>query len=118
MDETRLAQLQEELGAAAGTVLPQLLQVMRRDLPLALNRAREALDAGDAESLANAAHSMKSSSSNLGLDGIQVPASSVEAAARDGDLERAGADLEVLAAAVESELDALEAWLGGRFSGS
>lgn len=117
MDEARLRQLCDELGPAAGAVLPQLLQVMRRDVPLSLERAREALAAEDAEALANAAHSIKSSSSNLGLDRLCVPASAAEAAGRAGDLATAGVQLEALAGAVSEELDALASWLEANLPG-
>jgi HPt (histidine-containing phosphotransfer) domain-containing protein len=79
-----------------------------------VERAREALAAEDAESLANAAHSMKSSSSNLGLDRVRDPAAAAEAAGRAGDLAEAGAQIERLAEAVDSELAALAAWLEER----
>lgn len=73
-------------------------------------RLRQALERGDADSLAMDAHTLKSSSANLGALAFAELAKRFEAAGRDGDLAGLAGEVEVLErefAAVKASLEKL-----------
>ena len=65
------------------------------DSPQQLATARQALEANDAEALRRAAHSLKSTSNNLGARPLAALCRDLEALGREGQMDRAP---EILAA--------------------
>jgi len=78
--------------------LEGLVRTFRQDVPSRLDALRAAASAGDANDLAMAAHALKSSSGSVGAKRMFTAASTLELAARAGQLDGAGASIEQLAA--------------------
>ncbi len=76
-------------GGAAG-LLQQVVQLYLESVPRLIAELRRAGAAGDASAVRNAAHSLKSSSANLGAVRLAEMCKAVEQAARAG---RLGGDL-------------------------
>jgi HPt (histidine-containing phosphotransfer) domain-containing protein len=76
-----------ELGESTGEpLLAELIRIYLETAPVTLGHLRRHLSTDNLEDLVKSAHSLKSSSSALGLVEVQRIASALEAAGRDGDL--------------------------------
>ena len=80
------------------------------DMPLRIATAQAALRVGNAATLAKAAHSMKSSSAQLGATDLAALCESVEDAAERGDMATAGTHF----TALEAAYAAFAGWLSAR----
>ena len=70
--------------------LGELLETYFADAPVQLDTMQSTLDAGDAEGLRRAAHSLKSNSANFGAMGLSRLCKTVEDMAKAGALDGAG----------------------------
>ncbi len=59
------------------------------EIPVLLNDLRVAVTEGDAERAARVAHQLKGAAANFGFVGVSGPMTTLEAAAKDGALDRA-----------------------------
>lgn len=73
--------------------LLELIDVYLADTPNRIAQLRQALDGGDTETLVREAHTLKSSSANVGAMGLSVLAKEMEASGRRGILERMTSDV-------------------------
>lgn len=89
----------ESRGAA---LLGRVSKLYLEQAPELLANARSALDAGDTAAVGMAAHSLKSSSANLGAMQMSARCAALEAAARSGD-----GNLDELLAAAERDMPAV-----------
>ena len=92
-------------------LLSRLIALYRDDSSQLLADMENALKVGDAENVARAAHTLKSSSANLGATNVAAIARQIEHAARGGDLKDLPASVTKLRAqrtVALSELEALE----------
>ncbi len=98
-----------ELGRLRGKdILGQAATLYQKQFPQLLAQARTALEQGDLDSCANAIHSLKSSSANLGVVEVSKQCAEIEHAARDGLSQGLAGRLEAVAqayAAARPELD-------------
>jgi signal transduction histidine kinase/DNA-binding response OmpR family regulator len=93
-------------------LLARLIALYRDDSSQLLADIDNALKSGDANSVARAAHTLKSSSANLGATNVAAIARAIEHAARSGDLADLPASITKLRAqrtVALSELEALDA---------
>lgn len=90
--------------------LSEVIDTFLGDAPLQLEDMRTAAATGDAEWLMRAAHTLKSTSLNLGALSLASAASEVEASARTGVVDGVEAHL----AATDTRLDAVVAELRRR----
>jgi|RhiMetdeSRZDD1v2_1073273.scaffolds.fasta_scaffold28756_7 HPt (histidine-containing phosphotransfer) domain-containing protein len=67
--------------------LVELIDVYLQDTPNRVTQLRRALDGGDRETLVREAHTLKSSSANVGAMGLSALAKEMEAAGRSGKIE-------------------------------
>ncbi len=82
----------ERLSRVGGSALvTELVGLYLEDLPARLARARTALTGRDSVELAKAAHSIRSSSAQLGADALTSACDALEDAAERNDLETASA---------------------------
>lgn len=72
---SRLRELEDELGA---DVAIELIELFLEDAPSQLEAMARALEGGDTETLKRAAHSLKGSCSNLGLEALSRSAAALE----------------------------------------
>jgi PAS domain S-box-containing protein len=84
------APLVSSLGLPADRIGP-LIERFAVRMDQQLDAMQEALDAKDSRALAELAHWLKGSGGTIGFDAFTAPARSLEAAARDEDMEHAGA---------------------------
>ena len=70
-------------------LMREVLAVYLEDTPLVLERLSEALEAGQPEAAAKAAHTLKGSSANVAAERLRSQAYELEQKARAGDLEAA-----------------------------
>ncbi|HKX46101.1 MAG TPA: Hpt domain-containing protein, partial [Planctomycetota bacterium] len=89
----------------------ELVELFLREAPPRLAELRRALDAGDAERLERVAHSLKSSSGNLGARQLAECCVAIERLGRVGDVEAARSLVERTAVEYERAREALEAYL-------
>ena len=78
----------EELRSMLGDEVQHLVEVFLEDTPKLLARLEVAASESDMDGLRDAAHSLKSSSANLGAMLLSAAARRVEQGAREGTLER------------------------------
>ena len=81
MERAREASMDDE------EFLLELLDIFLSDTPKQLHLLRKAIESGDAESAANAAHRMKGSSGNVGAVSLGELCEQIEAAGREGRSE-------------------------------
>ena len=107
--------LQDLLGFGAPLGLVQeLLTLFQEDVPVRIAALRMALGSLDAEQALQEAHQLKGSLANMGLVRFADVAARIEVYAREGHLEQAPALAELLPAAYEEALLALnKAFPGG-----
>jgi CheY-like chemotaxis protein len=92
-------------------LLSRLIALYRDDSSQLLADMENALKVGDAENVARAAHTLKSSSANLGATNVAAIARQIEHAARNGDISDLPASITKLRAqrtVALSELEALD----------
>ena len=70
-------------------LMREVLAVYLEDTPLVLDRLSKALEGGQPESAAKAAHTLKGSSANVAAERLRSQAYALEQKARAGDLEEA-----------------------------
>ena len=87
-----------------------LAAIYLEDMPPRIATAQTALRAGDTATLAKAAHSMKSSSAQLGATDVAALCESVEDAAERGDIAAARTHF----TALETAYAAFASWLSAR----
>ena len=78
----------DELRAILGNEVDRLIEVFLDDTPKLVSALEVAAAGPDFEGLRNAAHTLKSSSANLGAMSLSNAAKRVELGARTGTLER------------------------------
>jgi HPt (histidine-containing phosphotransfer) domain-containing protein len=115
LDRTILAELHADLGDDNPTLVAELIDLFLADTPLLLAKLGAAIAAGAVEAVFQCAHSLKSTSANLGAQALAALCEGLEAAARTGQLT-GGAEplrqIEAMYPQVERELRALQADLG------
>ena len=67
-------------------LLAELLGLLRESSKSDLQKIKSALTAGDAEAVADAAHSIKGASASLGVEGLRGAAHDIEKKGRTGEL--------------------------------
>jgi two-component system sensor histidine kinase/response regulator len=90
--------------------LVELIDVYLDDTPARLAQLRQALDGGDAETMIREAHTLKSSSANVGAMTLSALAQQVELAGRNGRADSIAADvgrMSAIFAEVKATLEAL-----------
>lgn len=78
----------DDLRSMLGDEVDRLVDVFLDDTPRLLNALENAVDGPDYDALREAAHSLKSSSANLGAMSLSAAAKRIEAGARERKLER------------------------------
>jgi HPt (histidine-containing phosphotransfer) domain-containing protein len=90
--------------------LVELIDVYLDDTPMRLAQLLQALDGGDAETMTREAHTVKSSSANVGAMTLSALAQQVEFASRNGRTDSVAAEVGRMAAIfarVKATLEAL-----------
>jgi HPt (histidine-containing phosphotransfer) domain-containing protein len=95
-------------------LLTRLAQLYLRDSTRLLAQLLAAQSRSAAEEVARAAHSLKSSSANLGACEVAARAAQIELAARRGLLEELAAQIETLKSEHQRALDGLAAVITGK----
>lgn len=81
--------LLDELSAIAGKETVRILELFLEDAPQSVERMQAAIAAKNAHELREAAHTLKSSSANVGAKSLSAVAKLVEIVARNGDTSSA-----------------------------
>ena len=90
--------------------LVELIDVYLDDTPVRLAQLRQALDGGDAETMTREAHTLKSSSANVGAMTLSALAQQVELAGRNGQTDSVAVEvgrMSAIFARVKTILEAL-----------
>ena len=98
------------LGGGGRDLLCRLIDLFLQDAPQRVLAIQEALERGDAQAVARAAHAFKSASANLGASALAQLCSRLEMDCREGSLTAA----EGLVAEIEAEYAYVSADLAGR----
>lgn len=88
--------------------LATLVGTFLDDCPDYMDAIREAVEAGDAETLVREAHGLKGAAANMQAEAAQVAARRLEEIGRSGNLDRAPDALEELETEIERLVPALE----------
>jgi len=99
LDQDVLNQLRELQDADDPDLLSRVMQIYLVESPKLVDRIRHAAQAGDAMEMSRCAHSLKSSSANVGATGLAALCAQLQVAGHDGDLERSRALLARIEAA-------------------
>ncbi|WP_273844167.1 PAS domain S-box protein [Rubrobacter calidifluminis] len=89
LDPTILDNLRELAGEDDPDLVSELVEMYLEDAPRRIEEIRRALHAGDAHALAQAAHTLKGSSGNMGATRVQELAAGLQEAGDSGDLSGA-----------------------------
>lgn len=108
IDRTVLDSLLESFGGDK-EFLGEMLDAFFEDSPRQLEAAQAGLDAGDAEAVRRAAHSMKSSCANFGALTLSAQCRELEMLARTGSLEGGAEQLARIVTGYETAQAALKA---------
>ena len=100
----------EELRAMLGSEVEHLIEVFLEDTPRLVAALEAAAAAPDYDGLRDAAHSLKSSSANLGALSLSAAAKRVELGARERSLERPAVAVALVANEFTRARLALRAW--------
>jgi len=114
LDERKLDEIRRLEAGGARDLLRRTLEAYLESAPRLLEAIREAAAAGDPESLARAAHALKSSSRNVGAAGVGALAEAIERAGRERCLEQARARVAELESAWQRVRPHLAAKIGDR----
>ena len=96
MDRSMLASLRELQEEGEPDILKELIELFLTDVPPQLAALREAVEAGDAHSVEQIAHTLTGSSGNMGATRMAAICSELEDVGASGDLSRAPELLERL----------------------
>lgn len=111
LSKKRLEGLREDVGVESLAIFDRLLEIFTREAPERIREIHDAIRRKVAFDLLQAAHSLKSSSGNLGVERLRRLAHFFEQRAKEEDLE----GLEPWAAKLEEIYQegrqALEAWV-------
>lgn len=99
-----------ELRSVLGGEVKQLIHVFLEDAPQLVAKLETAATRPDYPLMYEAAHSLKSSSANLGAMGLSAAAKKIELAARSETLDRPAVAVALLAGEFERARDALLAF--------
>ena len=89
LDREVLEKIRALGGGTSSTFLVKVLNTYLQTTPALVDRMRRALDSGDAGALADAAHTLKSSSASLGAERLTSLCRRLEQAGHEGSLELA-----------------------------
>jgi CheY-like chemotaxis protein len=92
-------------------ILTRMIGLFRQKAPELLEQIRGALSIGDHDGVYHAAHSLKSSSGNLGALAVADLSKDIELLGRENRLAEVSAPLEKLAREVDKALQALDEWV-------
>ena len=106
VDMEKMAGLQQ-LAKANPSFMRDITALFREDALLRLHELRDSLDASSADRVARAAHSLKSSSGNIGASRMYSLCATIESTARQGNLEGIADMVEQLATELDRALAAL-----------
>jgi len=106
VDMEKMAGLQQ-LAKANPSFMRDITALFREDALLRLHELRDSLDASNADRVARAAHSLKSSSGNIGASRMYSLCATIESTARQGNLEGVADMVEQLATELNRALAAL-----------
>jgi HPt (histidine-containing phosphotransfer) domain-containing protein len=87
----------DDLRAMLGNDIDRLIDVFLEDTPRIISALEDAAARPDFDALRDAAHSLKSSSANLGAIALSAAAKRVEMGAREKSLERPAVDVALIA---------------------
>jgi HPt (histidine-containing phosphotransfer) domain-containing protein len=89
--ERKLCDMRAALARMGGNaeLLRQIIELIRADLPMALNHLHSAISAGNSVDLERAAHSLQGIVVTFDSEAVLLPAQSLEQMAQQGDLSRA-----------------------------
>jgi signal transduction histidine kinase/DNA-binding response OmpR family regulator len=101
------------MGPSGDALAGKVIRTYLEDMPAGLERMRKAAESGDAEELRRTAHSMKSSSANVGAERLSRLCKAIETIGRTGTvegtlplLEESTAELERVVVALNAEVAA------------
>ena len=107
-DVVEEAALDRLLRLGGQEFLLEMIDLFLQHAPVRVRAAREALDAGDPHGIYRAAHSLKSTSANLGARGLQRVAERLESRAAEKDMMAIPPLLEEMAGRYEDVRERLE----------
>ncbi len=107
LDMEAIGRIRELQQPGAPDLLAKIVQLFIDHSPGVLAAIRQAVANGDAPALRNGAHSLKSSSANIGATRLAAVCRSLEAMGRDGKLDGIRAELDVLEFEFKAACDAL-----------
>lgn len=90
-----------EQTAGDEELLEELLDLFRDASKGDFQQLKRAVAAGDAAGIVSAAHSLKGASASLGIEGVRQLATAMETAAREGSVNVAEDNLEVMETMLE-----------------
>ncbi|HEY8132629.1 MAG TPA: PAS domain S-box protein [Thermoanaerobaculia bacterium] len=106
VDTEKIAGLQQ-LARANPSFMRDIAGLFREDALVRIHELRDSASRADAETLARAAHSLKSSSGNIGAARMYSLCATIESSARERNLEGVAEMVEQLAAELDRALHAL-----------
>ncbi|WP_414606580.1 hybrid sensor histidine kinase/response regulator [Stenotrophomonas pavanii] len=107
----------DELRAVIGDAATQIVTVFLEDAPVMVQQLQQAAQAGDAPRLQALAHSLKSSSANVGALSLSAVAQRIEHEARSGSLQRPAVAVALLVAEFARARVALTGYLAQHRAG-
>ena len=112
VDRSALEAIRALQREGAPDLLAQVVRLYFESTPPLMERLRAGLAAGDVEMVRNAAHSLKSSSANLGATGLADLCGQLELAAHTGELGAQRLDADTIVQEYERVCGLLQAEIG------
>ena len=112
IDRGALEAIRALQSESAPDLLAQVVRLYFESTPPLMERLRAGLAAGDVEMVRNAAHSLKSSSANLGATGLADLCGQLELAAHTGELGAQRLDADTIVQEYERVCGLLQAEIG------
>ena len=107
VDATVFSELQDVLGDDLADLFAEFLE----DAPVLINQINEALESGSTDALRHAAHTLKGSSGNLGINGLSSHCQALERAALEGRTAACPDHFRAVQEAFSATRQELSAWL-------
>jgi HPt (histidine-containing phosphotransfer) domain-containing protein len=101
----------EELRAILGDGFAELVEEYLKDSPRQIRQLRRAAEEGDMAQLVRAAHTLKGSSGNIGVQAVYLAAEEIERLARAGAPVEASAEVDALLTTLQHSHQALKSLL-------